>query len=92
LILLAHFLRWQLRVDAKLLGQLQENITTQVDGSRVVPGRMSFREAVPPYLQFATANRRVNTVRGYTKLLHQICREEWTAKHLNDIERADIVR
>ncbi len=68
-----------------------EVVLNQVFGDPL-PGQITFRDAVPQYLEYAEANRRPNTVYGYRKLLAMIAREEWTAKLLDEIERRDIVR
>jgi len=82
-----------------LLGRVQHLLADRMPVAEVLhhvfgdplPGVISFREAVPTYLEYAKANRRTNTVRGYAKLLAQVCREDWAAKNMDEIERTDIV-
>ncbi len=83
--------RMLLRVQHMLSeGRSIEEVLHEVFGDPL-PGRITFREAAPKYLEYARTERRATTMRGYTTYLEQICREPWTAKLLEDIQRTDIV-
>ena len=80
-----------LRVQQLLAeGKSVEQMLHEVFGDPI-PGRLTFREVVPAYLEYAEANRKPNTVYGYRKLLDQICREPWTDKLLDEIQRVELV-
>lgn len=52
--------------------------------------RLTVRDAVAPYLAYATSRRKASTVRSLRQTLAIICRAPWSASLLRDVKPADI--
>jgi len=72
-------------------GVTVEKILHEVFGD-ALPGCITFRDAIAPYLEFAERKRKPSTYKGYVHLLNTAKEAPWTERALDAIEPADIAQ